>query len=176
MSTNEKPTVDLDQLAIIRGLLERQEQRQERQESKVDNIGSKVDLLDTRFRNLEATTENTRIETQRLAARMTLVEGDIRELKDKDTAIVRAQSDADLEQQAVVGGVIGHVARIEGALQELSARVGGQTATLTTFANALTPYMSEAAGVVKRNAWLVKVGLVLGGFVAGAVLAWVKGH
>lgn len=173
---NEKPTIDLDQLAIIRGLLERQE-------TKVDNIGSKVDLLDTRFRNVEATTENTRIEVQRLTGRVSHLETDVKGLKEKDVTIVRTQSDANLEQQAVVGGIISHVAKLEVAVQAQGETLEGlkkgqsaQTATLATLANALTPYLSEAASAVKRHAWIGKLGFAIGGAIVGAILTWLKDH
>lgn len=131
-------------------------------------------MLDTRFRNVEATTENTRIETQRLAARMTLVEGDIRELKDQDTAIVRQQSEGDLEQAAALGGAITHVARLESAVQAqgetlagLVASQGQQTATLAN----LNTLITFVTGAVTKNVLWVKIGLAAGASLGATIAA-----
>ena len=166
----EKPTVDVDQFAIIRGLLERQE-------TKVDNIGSKVDLLDTRFRNVEATTENTRIEVQRLTSRVTHLEGDVKGLKEKDGAILRQHSETDLERQAAIAGAMVHVAKLESAVQAqgetLAGLVRGQTLQTATL-ESLNTLLVTLSGAITKNARFVKYGMIIGGVVIGAVVAAVK--
>src|SRR5687768_10162719 len=110
MSSNEKPTVEIDQLGIIRGLLERQE-------TKMDTLGVKQDLLDTRFRGLETTTENVRTEVKRLNERMSHAEADIRDLRDQDGTILRQTSSNDLAHDAAIGGAIAHVRTLEEAVE-----------------------------------------------------------
>jgi predicted nuclease with TOPRIM domain len=173
MSANEKPTLEMNQLEIIRRLIEKSE-------SKLDNVSSKVDLLDTRFRTLEATAEGTRHEVQRLNGRVTDLEGDVRHLRDQDSTIKRQTSETDLAHEAALGSAIAHVSKLEKVMKDQGEVLTGlvqsqnkQTETLALVSTVLT----NASAAVARNVLYFKAGLVIAGVLVGiAVAIWKTFH
>jgi len=128
MSTYE--TKEVDQLAVIRGLLERQATRSEALDAKVDALraeGSARGLEQAAFnKRFEADLGSVRNEVHRLSNRVQAVEtglavaqDDIRGLEDADTTLTRLKSETDLETEAAIGGAIAHVSRLDEALRSL---------------------------------------------------------
>lgn len=117
MSNTEKPTLDLDQLAIIRGLLERNEAKMDAVSAEVRTVSAEQRASSAELRSLGTTTEGIRTEVQRLNTRMTEAEGDIRELREKDATIATTASNADLAHEAAIGGAIVHVRTLEASVK-----------------------------------------------------------
>ena len=115
---------DDEQLAIIRGLLERQA-------AKTDAIEAKVDAHraegERRGHEQSAGLEAVRVEVQRLNSRMAEAEHDIRELRDADGHVLRHQSEVDLEHAAAIGGAIAHTRTLDEKVIALDEKVGALT-------------------------------------------------
>ncbi len=171
MNPNEKPTLDLDQLAIIRGLLERAE-------TKMDTVGSKVDLLDSRFKNLEATTDGLRHEVHRLAGRVTGTEEDIRELREKDATILRETSSHDREHEAAIGGAIVHARRLDETVQAMAKvqeamaeELGMDHRAIVTEGRSLPPGVKPKRTTLKKIATENKGGALMAAVTLGLMIA-----
>lgn len=134
-------TEKVDQLTVIRGLLERQVTRAEALDAKVDALraeGTARGLEQAAFnKRFEADLNSVRNEVHRLNTRVGAVEGsieqvkdDIRELEDADSTLTRLKSETDLATEAAIGGAIAHVARIDSALTGLHADNVRQNAAL----------------------------------------------
>jgi len=134
-------TKEVDQLAVIRGLLERQATRSEALDAKVDALraeGSARGLEQAAFnKRFEADLGSVRNEVHRLSNRvqavetgLAVVQDDIRDLEDADHTLTRLKSETDLETEAAIGGAIAHVSRLDEALRSLSENDDKQNVAL----------------------------------------------
>lgn len=142
---DQHKTQDIDQLSVIRGLLERQADILEKQSARNDVVEAKVDALrgESAARGAEQAKYNASFEAQLatvrhevgvVANRVTIVEGrvghaeqEIRQLEETDAKNARQTSELDVTTQAALGGAIAHVAVVDDALEKQAEAFDKQT-------------------------------------------------
>ncbi|MBX3203991.1 MAG: hypothetical protein KF764_02920 [Labilithrix sp.] len=127
----EKPTLELDQLAIIRGLLERQDAKVDALRAEAAQRGAEQSAYNSR---MEAAQSTIRHEVKNLSGRVIDLTGRVGRLERSagDTQervgdVARRTSDADLAHDAAIGGAIAHIAHIDAMQDEQNAKIDALT-------------------------------------------------
>lgn len=112
---DDAPKKTPDKLDAIQAMLESADLKQ-------DRILEQNELTKVRLERLETVNEGMRHQVHRLSVRLSDVETDIRNLRDKDSEIQRQTSSADLDHAAAIGGTIAHVSTLETSIREIDSR------------------------------------------------------
>lgn len=112
---DDAPKKTPDKLDAIQAMLESAGLKQ-------DRILEQNELTKVRLERLETVNEGMRHQVHRLSVRLSSVEEDIKNLRDKDSEIQRQTSSADLDHAAAIGGTIAHVSTLETSIREIDSR------------------------------------------------------
>lgn len=192
--SEEKKTIEVDQLAIIRGMLERQETKSDTLATKFEALDAKTDAhraegarrgeeTTARFKSLEAGLDGVRTEAKRLNERMTNAEEDIRGLKNHDATIESRHSDTTIEHEAALAGAIVHVKTVDSALGAVRSSVDNLKLTTEARFKSQDKVLAEQSGqlastvkmltTLTEKRWF-KFAVFAGGFAGGAAVAFVS--
>lgn len=107
---SDKPTREVDQLEVIRQMLERSASQQELLNAKVDAQRAENEARGTR---LEANIDMLHGEFRVLADRVDVLETRVKHVRERGDEVARQSSSVDLEHEAAIGGAINHIADVD---------------------------------------------------------------
>lgn len=144
---SDKPTREVDQLEVIRQMLERSATVQESLATHQEALSAKVDAqraeADARGARLEGNIDVMRGEFRVLAGRVDTLEMRVRHIGDKGDETARQSSSVDLEHEAAIGGAVAHIAKVDERTADMAEVQENHSATLRAHGEALQIVVRE---------------------------------